>query len=69
MELDVRAFRTIQAALSETVSRDKRMEPSLKGRLAGGSARAKVVNPERRLGIAKKANAACWRKRSTEPSA
>jgi hypothetical protein len=63
MDLNVRAFRTVQEALSDKtdVAVAKRAA-SRKGGLAGGRSRAKSISAERRLEIAKKANAARWHK-------
>lgn len=60
MDLNVRAFRTVQAALSEIPTLSKRQAASRKGGLAGGRARAKSVSPERRKEIAKAASLARW---------
>jgi hypothetical protein len=60
MDLNVRAFRTVQAALAETTTLSKRQVASRKGGLAGGRARAKSVSPERRKEIAKAASLARW---------
>lgn len=63
MDLNVRAFRTVQAALSEPNLPSKRKESSRKGGLRGGPSRAKSVSPERRVEIARKASLARWRSR------
>lgn len=60
MDLNVRAFRTVQAALAETAPQSKRKVASRKGGLAGGRARAKSVSPARRKEIAKAASLARW---------
>lgn len=63
MDLNVRAFRTVQEALSEKSDEVvARKNASRKGGLMGGPSRAKAISAERRLEIAKKANAARWRK-------
>lgn len=64
MDLNVRAFRTVQEAISERVSPDaaKKKAASRKGGLAGGRSRAQSLTRERRIEIAKHANAARWRK-------
>jgi hypothetical protein len=62
MDLNVRAFKTVQAALSEPLAPNKRKQSSRKGGLRGGPARAKLIGPERRKEIALKANAARWKK-------
>jgi len=63
MDLNVRAFRTVQAALSEPLAPNKRKQSSRKGGLRGGPARAKVTSPERRKEIALKASAARWKRK------
>jgi len=60
MDLNVRAFRTVQAALSEPVLLDKRKESSKKGGLAGGPARAKALTAQRRREIALRASRKRW---------
>jgi hypothetical protein len=60
MDLNVRALRTVQAALSEPVAPDKRKQSSRKGGLVGGPSRAKAISPARRVEIAKKASATRW---------
>jgi hypothetical protein len=62
MDLNVRAFRTVQAALSEPTVPDERKESSRKGGLRGGPSRARTISAERRKEIAMKANAARWKK-------
>lgn len=62
MDLNVRAFRTVQTALSEHTVANERKESSRKGGLRGGPARARTISPERRKEIALKANAARWKK-------
>lgn len=63
MDLNVRAFRTVQAALSDSPSPALRAkkESSRKGGLKGGSSRARLLSRERRVEIAKKANQARWK--------
>jgi hypothetical protein len=63
MDLNVRAFRTVQAALSESVLPNRRKASSSKGGLKGGPARAKSISAARRAEIARKASAARWRKK------
>jgi len=60
MDLNVRAFRTVQAALSETVPPDKRKEAASKGGLAGGPARARNLSRSRRKEIALAGSSARW---------
>lgn len=64
MDLNVRAFRVVQEAISgvsSPASRAKK-ESSRKGGLKGGRSRASTMSRERRIEIAKKASAARWRK-------
>jgi hypothetical protein len=63
MDLNVRAFRTVQSALSEPILPSKRKESSRKGGLRGGPSRARSISPERRVEIARKASLARWRPR------
>lgn len=70
MDLNVRAFRTAQAALSEPTEPDKRKESARRGGLSGGRARADSMTARQRSEIAKQASLARWRKHSsktTEP--
>jgi hypothetical protein len=64
MDVNVRAFRTVQAAINGTSSStsDKRKAASRKGGLVGGPSRARSISPERRSEIAKAASSARWRK-------
>jgi hypothetical protein len=68
MDLNVRAFRIVQAATSEhqesTVD-ELRKVAARKGGLRGGPSRAASISAERRSEIAKKASAARWRKRES----
>jgi hypothetical protein len=64
MDLNVRAFRVVQAAMSENTVIDKKKESARKGGLLGGPSRARSVNAERRSEIAKKASAARWATKS-----
>ena len=63
MDLNVRAFKVVQAALSEPTAPDKRIESSRKGGQLGGPARAKSISAQRRTEIAKKASRARWSKK------
>jgi hypothetical protein len=65
MDLNVQAFRLVQEATSDAVSNSAKLASSRKGGLKGGTARAKSISPERRREIARKANAARWRKSTT----
>jgi hypothetical protein len=65
MDLNVRAFRTVQEALSEKSDEVlARKDASRKGGLIGGPSRARSISAARRVEIAKKASAARWRKRT-----
>ena len=65
MDVNVRAFRVVQAATAEqkepTVI-DRKREASRKGGLAGGPSRARSLSARRRREIAREANNARWRK-------
>jgi hypothetical protein len=63
MDLNVRAFRTVQAALSEPVEPDKRKESSRRGGVRGGRSRASILSAQRRTEIARRASLARWKKR------
>lgn len=65
MDLNVRAFRTVQAALSEPVLPDKRKAASSKGGQRGGPSRARSVSAERRREIAQMASASRWKKQTS----
>ena len=63
MDLNVRAFRTVQEALREHPTEENaRKTASRKGGLAGGRARAASISAERRREIAKKASTTRWSK-------
>lgn len=62
MDLNVRAFRTVQAALAEPVEPDKRKVAARKGGLLGGPSRARSVSAKRRIEIAAQASAVRWKK-------
>ncbi len=64
MDVNVRAFRTVQAATSENIENpeDVRKANARKGGLVGGPARARAISQSRRIAIAKKASRARWRK-------
>lgn len=64
MDVNVRAFRVVQAAISEhsQVAEDTKKASARKGGLIGGPSRAKSINAERRREIAKKASNARWSK-------
>lgn len=60
MDINVRAFRVVQAAISEPAPSNKRKASARKGGLVGGPARAKSISAQRRKEIAKTASAARW---------
>lgn len=63
MDINVRAFRTVQEALKDQPTlEDDRKAASRRGGLAGGRARAGSMSAERRIEIAKKASTARWNK-------
>jgi general stress protein YciG len=64
MDVNVRAFRVVQAAISEKQDTNPREEAGRKGGLVGGPSRAQSISRERRVEIAKKASAARWGNRS-----
>ncbi len=66
MDLNVRAFRIVQAALSEPTAPDKRKESSRKGGQLGGPSRAKSISAQRRTEIARKASRARWSRKGME---
>jgi hypothetical protein len=68
MDLNVRAFRTVQAALLEPVLPDKRKAASSKGGQRGGPSRAKTISAALRTEIAKKASRARWDRRRNIPA-
>lgn len=68
MDVNVRAFRVVQAALSDPVTPDKRKESARKGGLVGGPSRARSISADRRREIAIKASASRW-KRKCDPRA
>jgi len=69
MDLNVRAFRTVQAAVSEPVESDKRKEWSRRGGVRGGRSRASALSAQRRTEIARRASLARWKGRSSEDKA
>jgi hypothetical protein len=67
MDLNVRAFRVVQAAISEpkeTTEMDARKAAARKGGLAGGPSRAKSMSAQRRREIARAGSDARWHKPS-----
>lgn len=64
MDLNVRAFRVVQAAISEQAAPtvNPRKDASRKGGLRGGASRALSISSERRSEIARKASRARWQK-------
>lgn len=67
MDLNVRAFRVVEAAISGSSSaQNERKAAAKKGGLIGGPSRARSMSRERRIEIAKKASQARWAKASEE---
>jgi hypothetical protein len=66
VDINVRAFRVVQAALSEHKEPDARKVAASKGGLVGGPSRARSISRERRIEIAKKASATRWARRTRE---
>lgn len=62
MDVNVRAFRTVHEAISEDSASKTKKEFSRRGGLKGGPSRAKSLSAEQRQAIARKANAARWRR-------
>lgn len=63
MDINVRAFRTVQEALKNQITvEDHKKSASRRGGLVGGPARAASMTAERRTEIAKKASSARWEK-------
>ena len=65
MDLNVRAFRVVQAAITENKEptvMDAKREASRKGGLLGGPSRARSISARRRREIARAASNARWRK-------
>lgn len=66
MDLNVRAFRTVQAALEDhSTEKDTKRASARKGGLIGGPARATAMSAERRVEIARKASTVRWKKQRT----
>jgi len=70
MDLNVRAFRVVQAAIQgqSSVSPDAKKASARKGGLKGGPSRARSISRERRVEIAKKASAVRWGRTNTNGS-
>ena len=65
MDLNVRAFRVVQAALSDeeiSPTEAAKKAASRKGGLAGGPSRARAISRKRRVEIARRASKARWDK-------
>jgi hypothetical protein len=65
MDVNIRAFRVVQAAISDRTEPDARKVSARKGGLIGGPSRAKSISAERRREIAKAASKARWAKAAT----
>lgn len=67
MDVNVRAYRVVQAALGEAPSApNPKKDAARKGGLRGGPSRAKSISRERRVEIARKASRARWQKTTPE---
>lgn len=69
MDMNVRAFKVVQAALSEgdeNTEESNKSKSGRKGGLVGGPSRARSISPERRREIAQKASNARWRRSQTK---
>jgi hypothetical protein len=66
VDVNVRAFRVVQAALSEKTEPDARKVAARKGGLVGGPSRAKSISPARRREIAKQASRVRWSRKTTD---
>jgi hypothetical protein len=65
MDLNVRAFRTVHAALDDHPTEvEPKKAAARKGGLIGGPSRARSIGQERRIEIARIASRARWAKRS-----
>jgi hypothetical protein len=60
MDLNVRAFRTVQAALAEPAAPDRRKEAARKSGKIGGARRAKTLSKSRKREIALAGSSARW---------
>lgn len=65
MDVNVRAFRTVQAALADPVVPNKRKQAAQKGGRVGGRSRAQTLSAARRKEIAEQASAARWAAKSS----
>jgi hypothetical protein len=68
MDVNVRAFRVVQAAISEQKAPNAREVSGRKGGLIGGRSRAQSISAERRREIARQASKARWAKTATRKS-
>jgi hypothetical protein len=71
MDVNVRAFRVVQAALTEPekpTTVDVKRASARKGGLIGGPSRARSIGAERRREIARKASNARWSKKTSRRS-
>lgn len=70
MDVNVRAFRVVQAALAEPkepTTVDAKRASARKGGLIGGPSRAASISADRRREIARKASKARWNKTPHNP--
>jgi hypothetical protein len=63
MDLNVRAFRTVHAALAEIPAPKKTSESAREAGKRGGRARSEALTEERRREIAVNANKARWKQK------
>jgi hypothetical protein len=71
MDLNVRAFRVVQAGISEhteSTEMDAKKEAARKGGLIGGPSRARSISARRRREIARAASNARWHKDARKSS-
>jgi hypothetical protein len=66
VDVNVRAFRVVQTAISERSEPDARKVAASKGGRVGGPSRARSISRERRIEIAKKASAARWARKNRD---
>jgi len=60
MDLNVRAFRVVQAATGEPAINHSKIDASRRGGQKGGKVRAALLSADRRTEIARKASVARW---------
>jgi len=65
MDVNVRAFHVVQAAISERTETSAQKVSGRKGGLVGGPSRARSISADRRREIAREASKARWAKVAT----